>query len=62
MYAVSNKDFEDIKAFLAAFKSIPAEDNKMFNLQRRAGITLKKLAKSEKMDKESINRAAKSRP
>lgn len=45
MYVISNKQLEDIQTFLAAFKSLPSGDNKMYNLQRRAGLTLKKMDK-----------------
>lgn len=54
MYVISNKQLEDIKMFLSAFKSIPAQDNKMFNLQRRAGITIKKLAKAQQISNEQL--------
>lgn len=56
MYVISNKQLEDIQMFLAAFKNIPAEDNKMFNLQRRAGITIKKLAKAQQITNEQLKR------
>lgn len=56
MYVISNKQLEDIQTFLAALKNIPAEDNKMFNLQRRAGLTLKKLAKAQQITNEQLKR------
>lgn len=56
MYVISNKQLEDIQTFLAAFKNTPAEDNKMFNLQRRAGLTLKKLAKAQQITNEQLKR------
>lgn len=54
MYVISNKQLEDIQTFLAAFKSLPAKDNKTFNLQRRAGITIKKLAKAQQISNEQL--------
>nr|DAL13650.1 MAG TPA_asm: RNA polymerase sigma factor [Caudoviricetes sp.] len=56
MYVISNKQLEDIQTFLAAFKSLPAEDNKTFNLKRRAGITIKKLAKAQQINNEQLKR------
>lgn len=54
MYVISNQQVEEIKQFLEAFRSIPPRDNRVYNLQRRAGLTLKKLDKAKRISQQQL--------
>lgn len=49
MYVISNQQVEEIKQFLEAFRSLPPG-----NLQRRAGLTLKKLDKAKRISQQQL--------
>lgn len=57
MYAVSNQQRDEIIKLLSALKDLPVtdkKDTKTFNIKRRAGIMIKKLNKSKKINYEDI--------
>lgn len=57
MYAISNQQRDEIVKLLAALKDLPEtdkKDTKTFNIKRRAGIMIKKLNKSKKINYEDI--------
>ena len=57
MYAVSNQQRDEIIKLLYALKDMPVtdkKDTKTFNINRRAGIMIKKLNKSKKINYEDI--------
>lgn len=57
MYAVSNQQRDEIIKLLSALKDLPetdSKDTKIFNIKRRAGIMIKKLNKSIKINYEDI--------
>ena len=56
MYVISNEQHKDIMQFLNILRSVPVQDNRMFNIQRRAGITIKKLAKARQISNEQLKR------
>lgn len=56
MYVISNQQIEEIKQFLEVFRGLPPGDNKMYNLQRRAGLTLKKLDKAKRISQQQLKR------
>jgi hypothetical protein len=54
MYAISNKQREDIIKLLAAIRSLPGQDIRMANIKRMAGINISKLNKSKTIKHEYI--------
>ena len=54
MYVISNQQVEEIKQFLEAFRSLPPGDNRVYNLHRRAGLTLKKLDKAQRIAQQQL--------
>ncbi len=54
MYAISNKQREEILMLLAALQSLPGEDNRTANIKRRAKVTINKLNKAKFISNENI--------
>lgn len=49
MYAVSNKQREEVIKLLAALQALPGKDTKTMNIKRRAGIAIRKLNNSKQV-------------
>jgi hypothetical protein len=54
MYAISNKQREDIIKLLAALRNLPGDDTRTANIKRMAGITINKLNKAKFISNEDI--------
>ena len=47
MYAISNRNFEEILELLDSLKDLPGKDLRTINKKRRAVVIIKKLTKSK---------------
>lgn len=54
MYAISNKNFEDILELLDSLKDLPEKDLRTINKRRRAVVIIKKLTKSKQIEYEKV--------
>ena len=54
MYAISNKNFEEILELLDFLKDLPGKDLRTINKKRRAVVIIKKLTKSKQIEYEKV--------
>ena len=54
MYAISNKNFEEILELLDSLKDLPGKDLRTINKKRRAVVIIKKLTKSKQIEYEKV--------
>ena len=54
MYAISNKNFEEILELLDSIKDLPGKDLRTINKKRRAVVIIKKLTKSKQIEYEKV--------
>lgn len=54
MYAISNKNFEEILELLDSLKYLPGKDLRTINKKRRAVVIIKKLTKSKQIEYEKV--------
>lgn len=50
MYAISNRNFEEILELLDSLKDLPGKDLRTINKKRRAVVIIKKLTKSKQIE------------
>lgn len=54
MYAISNRNFEEILELLDSLKDLPGKDLRTINKKRRAVVIIKKLTKSKQIEYEKV--------
>lgn len=54
MYAISNKNFEEILELLDSLKDLPGKDLRTINKKRLAVVIIKKLTKSKQIEYEKV--------
>ena len=54
MYAISNKNFEEILELLDSLKDLPGKDLRTINKKRRAVVIIKKLTKAKQIEYEKV--------
>ena len=54
MYAISNQHRDEIIQLLESLNDLPGKDVRTINDKRKAGVLIKKLSKSKKVDYEEI--------
>ena len=54
MYAIFNKNFEEILELLDSLKDLPGKDLRTINKKRRAVVIIKKLTKSKQIEYEKV--------
>lgn len=54
MYAISNKNFEEILELLDSLKDLPGKDLRTINKKRGRVVIIKKLTKSKQIEYEKV--------